>query len=293
MINKQIVIGFVVGFVLISCCATKIETNNCVGSNTCKALSLNNDIPYHIDEEINMIVKEVNYKEIAVAKKEINAGSCPIDMIEISGEYCNSLEEICIKWGDPENKGANGPAQCLEFKYPTKCLSDTTKMHYCIDKYPYPNKPEELPITNITWYKAKELCEQSGKRLCGSKEFVQACRGPENKPYPHSNGYVRDCSKCNCDRTPWLDPNTHSFEELDKRVSLGSMPDCKSDYGVMDLVGNNDRWVINEGGKPYVSALVGGHAVKGARNRCTPKTLAHGPSFSFYETGTICCSDLK
>src|SRR5271165_823561 len=117
--------------------------------------------------------------------------NCPKDMIEIKGEYCTNLEEICLKYGDPDNKGANGPVQCLEFKYPTRCLSKTVPMHYCIDKYPYPNKPEEKPTTQLDWYQAKKLCETEGKRLCTTHEFTQACRGRENKPYPYGNGYVR------------------------------------------------------------------------------------------------------
>lgn len=219
-------------------------------------------------------------------------GKCPLDMIEISGEYCTNLEEICLKWGDPDNKGANGPVQCLEFQSPTKCLGKRIKLNYCIDKFPLPNIAGELPTTQMTWYQVKSECESKGKRLCSRPEFTQACRGPEDKPYPYGNGYHRDCNACNCDREPWLDPATHSFAELDKRVPLGSKPDCVSDYGVYDMVGNNDRWVLNETGKPYKSALMGGHAVKGARNRCTPSTLVHSEGFSYYETGGVCCKNL-
>jgi len=215
-------------------------------------------------------------------------------MIEIEGEYCPNLEEICLRWGDPNNHGANGPAQCLEFKYPTKCLSARTHMHYYIDKYPLPHIKGELPITQITWYQAKAMCENIGKRLCSRPEFIQACRGPNDKPYPYGDGYHRECgTSCNCDRTPWLDPSTHTFQELDKRVPLGSMSRCVSDYGVYDMVGNNDRWVINETGHPYRSALVGGHAVLGARNRCSVSTVVHNESFSYYETGGLCCKDSK
>jgi formylglycine-generating enzyme len=246
-----------------------------------------NQLIYH--EEIT---KDI-YSDIIINNPVAeNKTSCSNDMIEIEGDFCFNLEEICLKWGDPDNKGANGPVQCLEFKYPTRCLSGIKHIHYCIDKFPLPNIEGELPITNMSWYDAKSVCESKGKRLCERKEFTQACRGNENKPYPYGNGYVRDCNVCNCDRTPWLDPNTHTFAELDKRVPLGSKPNCKSDYGVYDMVGNNDRWVENESGKPYKSALMGGHAVKGARNRCTPATIIHNESFRYYETGGLCCKNV-
>jgi len=214
---------------------------------------------------------------------------CPDTMTEISGDYCIKLEEICLEWGDTDNP--RGPAQCLKFKQPTKCLSDTKHMHYCIDTIPYPYNLDEKPATNMTWYQAKKICEDQGKRLCNIKEFTQACRGPENKPYPY--GYSRDCKKCNCDRGPWLDPETHSFEELDKRLPIKDIIECKSDYGIISLVGNNDRWVYNENEKPYKSALVGGHAIKGARNRCTATTLVHFEMYAQYQAATpLCCKDI-
>jgi hypothetical protein len=218
---------------------------------------------------------------------------CPVDMVKIAGNFCPNLEEICLKWGDPDNKGANGPVQCLEFKKPNKCLSNRISMSYCIDKYPLPNIAGELPTTYMTWYDVKNTCEKQNKRLCTRSEFTQACRGPNDKSYPYGDGFTRDCTACNCDRTPWVDPATHSFKEVDKRVPLGSMNRCISDYGVYDMVGNNDRWVRNESKVPYQSALVGGHAVLGARNRCTPATLIHNEYFKYYETGGLCCKDIK
>lgn len=227
----------------------------------------------------NLIASQINKK-------------CRDGMIEINGEFCPNLEETCLKYRiSPEKVPKSQHPICLEFKNPTVCKSKTVHLNFCIDEYPFPNDKKEKPKTLMTWYDAKKACEDQGKRLCEIKEFQQACRGPENKPYPY--GYIRDCGKCNCDRTPWIDPETHSFEEVDKRISLGEMQECKSDYGVYDLVGNNDRWVINESGKPYVSALVGGHAIMGARNACSPKTLVHGPEYKGYITGTVCCSDTE
>lgn len=229
---------------------------------------------------------------------------CPSGMTEISGEYCTDLKEECLKWGDPHNSGVNGRVQCLEFKYPSTCVGKTIHMDYCIDTIPYPYDLNAKPATNMTWYSAKKICENQGKELCNIKEFRQACRGPENNPYP--TGYSRRCDLCNCDRTPWLDPKTHTFEQLDKRVPIKDILECKSGYGVSGLVGNTDHWVVNETGKPFCSGLVGGHPILGARNRCgggnfegyakysseTAITWAHGPNSQYYEFGQpLCCKE--
>lgn len=250
----------------------------------------------HVENQppLNLQIKDAEITDSLILADSNNQNSKILDannMIEINGDYCSNLEEICLKYGDPENKGANGPVQCLEFKYPTRCLSKRIKMHYLIDKYPLPNIAGELPTTQMTWYEVKETCENQGKRLCTRAEFTQACRGPEDKPYPYGDGYHRDCTACNCDRTPWLDPATHTFAELDKRVPLGSMPRCVSSYGVFDMVGNNDRYVYNETEKPHKSALMGGHSLPG-RNRCSPATLIHNESFRYYVTGGVCCKSL-
>lgn len=257
------------------------------------------DASTKIEVDTDKLIKEINELEASnkilydkVVKRQKELEKCPEDMTPVNGMYCTNLEEICLKWGDPDNKGANGPVQCLEFKNPTRCLGKKVWMEYCIDTYPLPGKGEK-PTTQMTWYDVKKVCESQGKRLCNRPEFTQACRGYLDHPYPYGDGFHRDCTACNCDREPWLDPATHKFEELDKRVPNGSLPLCKSDYGVHDMVGNNDRWVINETGKPYQSALVGGHAVKGARNRCSPSTIIHNEGFSYYETGGLCCKDVK
>jgi formylglycine-generating enzyme required for sulfatase activity len=87
------------------------------------------------------------------------------------------------------------------------------------------------------------------------------------------------------------------------------MPDCHSDYGVYDMAGNIDEWVINEASDimecpkeliaknqcmniSYHSGLMGGH-VWHVRNASRPMTVAHYPGFGWYETGTRACKDIQ
>jgi len=252
----------------------------------------------------------VNVKETSVPLSPEDAGTtvieeavsklpCPADMVYVNGEFCTNLEEICLNWldkpvclkTDPKTKNCldwSTPLRCGEFKYPTVCKGKTKHMNFCIDRYEYPNQLGVKPQLLQTWINAKSQCEKQSKRLCIDNEWTQACRGPENLPYPY--GYKRDATACRID-LPWQDPAKHTFEELDKTVPAGSMPACVSYYGAHDMTGNGDEWAQSSGGTPYISVLVGGHAY-GVRNRCSPRTTGHSPDFSYYDTGFRCCKDV-
>lgn len=236
-----------------------------------------------------------NLTQTSILPSSSGAG-CPSDMVEIDGNFCPNVEQNCINL-DTTLHNANGYVRCLEFA-PTKCLSkNKVHMHFCMDKFEWPNQAGAKPAVMITWYDMKKNCEKLGKRLCVDREWSLACEGPDILPYPY--GYKRDASACNIDhpQRPWFNayssPMTPEIvSRLDQSVLSGSMPTCVSPYGVYDMTGNVDEWVVNSSGHPYQSGLKGGHWVLGARNRCRPETIAHGPTTVFYEIGGRCCQDL-
>lgn len=247
-------------------------------------------IPDYQDFELPIFTQE--YPEMEAAPVE---DPCPVGMIEINGEYCPYVKEICLKWKDSYNPY---PRMCEKFQYPTKCVSKPIHMNFCIDKYEAQNTDGQIPEVFIDWYTAKEKCESSGKRLCDVKELTLACEGPKRKPYPY--GYKRDIKKCNIGHQ-WIDPDNTPFKDVDKRAPSGSYETCKSDFGVYDIVGNVDEWSINRDGsltkEPFESALFGGHYVDGIRNRCRDNyvpsiTVSHGPTAKNYEISYRCCSDI-
>ncbi len=228
-----------------------------------------------------------------------NASACPADMVEISGNFCPDVVQDCINL-DTSVHNANGYVRCLEFAK-TKCLTPENqriKMHFCMDKFEWPNKEGQKPVKMVSWYDMKKNCESLGKRICVDHEWSMACEGNEITPYPY--GYKRDTSACNIDHAqrPWFNAATSPMtpeivSRLDQSVPSGSMPGCVSSYGVHDMTGNVDEWVVNSSGHPYKSGLMGGHWVMGARNRCRPETLAHNESCVFYEIGGRCCKDAQ
>jgi formylglycine-generating enzyme len=228
-------------------------------------------------------------------------GSCADGMLEVEGDYCAEVEQPCKRYIDPEGVF---PRRCAEFGPTTKCTSKTSKKHFCMDRYEWPNKAGENPVVMKTWYEAKASCEGIGKRLCTDSEWTVACEGQERLPYPY--GYDRNSEACNIDK-PHPDVNEKALGSNDPKVReaeakrlwqgepSGSRASCVSPYGVHDMTGNVDEWVVNEGGtisaNPFKSGLKGGYWGP-VRDRCRPMTTVHGPDFSFYQIGFRCCSDV-
>ena len=220
------------------------------------------------------------------------SGACPSDMLEVEGDYCPWLEQKCLRWLDPETK-----MRCAEFAPTGPCQSATTHKKFCIDKFEYPNVAGEKPVVMKTWIEAKATCEKAGKRLCGETEWTLACEGQERLPYPY--GLERNADTCNIDKPHpepdeklIADPRTRDAEvaRLDQRDPSGFREACVSPYGVNDMAGNVDEWVVNESGRPYKSGLKGGYWGP-VRTRCRPMTTAHNETFIFYQIGFRCCSD--
>ena len=113
----------------------------------------------------------------------------------------------------------------------------------CVDKYEYPNKSGTVPRTKLTYGEAKKLCEQQGKRLCTTQEWMWACSGEDGLPYPYGRNLVQD--RCNTD--------IRLIETSGNRIN------CVSPFGGFDMSGNLFEWVTTKGGG---MALMGGPVSK-------------------------------
>jgi formylglycine-generating enzyme len=215
-------------------------------------------------------------------------------MVEISGAYCPEITQRCLRWLPNEQGGVD---RCAVFAPVGRCNTATTKKHFCIDRYEYPNRKGERPVVMKTWTEAQDTCRAAGKRLCGDSEWTLACEGKRHLPYPY--GRKRDAHACNIDRTlppvdekALADPKRAAAElaRLWQGETSGARAACVSPYGVFDMTGNVDEWVVNESGKPFRSGSKGGYWGP-VRARCRPMTTAHGETFPFYQTGFRCCAD--
>jgi formylglycine-generating enzyme required for sulfatase activity len=220
-------------------------------------------------------------------------------MVEVQGEYCPAVEQFCLRQVEPKHPERD---RCAEFAATGRCLGIPMPRHFCIDRYEWPNRAGVKPDFAMDWNHANEQCRMAGKRLCNDSEWTLACEGEERLPYPY--GYERNSEACNIDR-PYIMPDDNKWgnlktrgeelQRLDQRDPSGARESCISPYGVYDMTGNVDEWVMNEKGsekeKPYVSGLKGGYWGP-VRDRCRPMTTDHNQWHTGYQIGFRCCDDV-
>ncbi|MEZ4223157.1 MAG: SUMF1/EgtB/PvdO family nonheme iron enzyme [Polyangiaceae bacterium] len=210
-----------------------------------------------------------------------NDDACPEGMVLVEGLRCTVPVQECLEWVDEPGKPNRA---CGRFREPSRCAGARHPMRFCIDRTEYTPEGWALPLVHVSWNEASLVCSQMGKRLCSEGEWEFACEGPDATPYPY--GYVRDGARCNHDRDELFTPRG---KLIDRRRGALDTPDCKSPFGVLNLVGNVDEWTTRpENEAPHRSILRGGWWLKG-RNRCRASTSSHSEIYAGPQTGFRCC----
>jgi sulfatase modifying factor 1 len=236
-------------------------------------------------------------------RADTQAPACPAGMVHVKFDHCPELWRRCL---DKEYDKPNHITICKRFAQDKpECKAPRVPLDFCIDEFEYPNRAGAKPPVMLNFYEAGGLCAAEHKRLCYESEWVTACEGPEEKPFPY--GYVRSSEQCNFDNR-WVDPHLDrvyakdpqiqraELARLDRSLPSGQKAGCVSDYGVHDLTGNVDEWALADHERPRerakFSALKGG-AWGHVRNACRPVTTSHVPEFRYYFIGFRCCSDVS
>ena len=102
---------------------------------------------------------------------------------------------------------------------------------FCIDKYEYPDAKGQVPVANVTFADAEQLCRKENKRLCTADEWERACSGTGRQRYPQPSTQFAG-EPCNV-----LTRNSPGHV-----VQSGSFDDCRTPYGVFDMNGNVAEW---------------------------------------------------
>lgn len=230
-------------------------------------------------------------KPLAPASEPLTPAStappaCAPEMVLVEGNYCTDVRQDCNHWLDDETLPF---ARCGDYNTTSRCVGKRVPMRFCIDRREYTPPGEKLPQNWASYDIAKKTCEGIGKRLCTDNEWNFACEGEDMLPYPY--GYSR-APVCNQDHKDLYDKNPRMQVLKDLREPADGRPECKSPFGVENMVGNMDEPVAREGfenNAPFRNALKGGWWMP-ARNRCRPATTAHDDFFKDIQIGVRCCA---
>ncbi len=125
-------------------------------------------------------------------------------------EVTNNLYRTCV------NDGVCNP--------PRDYRSETRQNYY--NNATYGN----YPVVFVTWYDANEYCKWAGGRLPSEAEWEKAARGETGFLFPWGNEY-----------------STSRLANVGMMIGdtteVGSYPDGKSPFGLMDMAGNVYEWV--------------------------------------------------
>jgi formylglycine-generating enzyme required for sulfatase activity len=146
-----------------------------------------------------------------------------------------------------------------------------------IDAHPYPNEPGKQALLNVTWEEAKQLCAARGRRLCTELEWERACKGDKSNTYLWGAAYK----------------NNHGCDGQTDHM-LGQRPHCKSDFGVMDMMGVALEWTASDWER---GTGTGDKVVRGSRaekvswlsSRCA-HSRKRAPQKKHDNVGFRCCS---
>jgi hypothetical protein len=278
-----------------SCSAPAVEEDNARGeppeSLSCP-LSGPEAEQAPVESEKSQVIQLVAERRPAAGAVPAPAGgACPDAMILVEGAFCPTPDQPCLNWMDDPVKYPY--ARCAEFAQPSTCKGERVRLRFCIDRHEAA-EATGMPIADTSWTNASAACKAQGKRLCQEREWLFACEGEEMRPYPY--GYVRNPALCNFEK----DNLVVKGELADQRQPVTANPECLSPFGVQNMVGNIDEWVVLD--KPHYSGANGGRkmvsGLKGGwwgplRNRCRPTTVDHDEYFHELQTGYRCCADAR
>ena len=206
-------------------------------------------------------------------------------------KYAKSIHE---RWSSKRHKVGGPKARAMPLPpLPAWQLSD--------DVVPMAvSRPGETPHGYLTGKVARTVCENAGKRLCRREEWVRACRGAADRPFPYGDTYQQ--GTCNIFRFTHPSGALHddvTRGHLDPRLNLvkdkqgpllrrtGETKACASRWGndaVYDMVGNLDEWIDDEDG-----VFVGGFFSRSKKDGCASVVKNHPAYYWDYSLGVRCC----
>ncbi len=182
-------------------------------------------------------------------------------------KYCDAQGQTMFSERRPTTKDA-----------PFAWGADERRKAFCIDRYEFPNTPNDLPMVDVPFLEAAEKCVSAGKKLCTSSRWQDACQGSQNAIYPYGNGKDADASACNVD--------------IDKLTPAGSKATCRNAIGAFDMAGNAAEWTEDAGDGIQAIVMGGSFRDKVGDATCTSRFETKQDD-KLPIIGFRCCRDLE
>jgi len=162
---------------------------------------------------------------------------------------------------------------------------------FLMDIYEFPNRKGAVPQTGLTLAEARDQCRERGKRLCTSREWESACRGPSGRNYIFAEDALADRVVLHrrCNILPIWAP------AKGKRES-GRL-DCVNGLGLIDMIGNVWEWVEGPENDPFRKLKGGSYQFNDDQTtHCAFEMLlldAQIERLDLSPVGFRCCKDWK
>ncbi len=192
-----------------------------------------------VDQRHWQITSPIHEEPEVADEADGTRGSCVERMVDVHGRmmrdgtgYFDGVEALqksaCVEWTN-----RTFPERCARVDETRWQGLATTiprqDMHFCIDRFEYPNRRGAYPWIMVSWNESRRICASEGKRLCTEAEWTFACEGEKALPYPY--GYQRDSEACVIDK-PWRAYNadalySHDTSRAGAELALLSQRDCQ------------------------------------------------------------------
>lgn len=215
---------------------------------------------------------------------------CPTDMVSVWDKFCIDRYEAFVH--EVTSSGRS------------KRHSAFLPLHES-KRYRALNARGRMPQAYISQHEAAAACQEAGKRLCTSTEWVMACKGKRPTTWPYGENH--EPGRCNdagispfrlffSDKHGRPPPKSaYTWTRLnDPRLNRpprtcapsGKFSRCRNSFRLYDMVGNLHEWVADASGTfrggYYLDVKINGEG-------CDYRTVAHVPTYHDYSIGFRCC----